>query len=560
MNVQENSDRAVRVAVALGVGVAIAALGIWAQNDALVGVNYDDGIYALLARSVANGRGYVLAHLPDSVPGIKYPPVYPLSLVPFWALAGSQEVALHAMKLANGLYIGLAAGLFAFLLADLGILSLTLAGAVALVGFASGSMMLVTSGLLTEPLYLLLLALVLWASDSVKANDRVWRFLVVGTLAGLVPLTRMVGIALTAAALTGVWRRCGTRRALVVAAAAAATLLPWIVFTLANGSRVPDVLVPRYGSYAQLYIASLAGDPLSALGIMVTNLGAILQTLGARVSPLPGAEAQSIVGMLLIALALLGSRRVFALAPATATYTWFYLAVISVWSFPPFRFVFILFPLLLALSTVSFLEIADRAAIGLGPLAAMAQRRRRWLRKGVLAAGIAVAALMAYGQARALARRVWDGAELQKSEQSLEVIDWVMEVMEPEAVIAFELDPLLGLYTGRTTVPNNYEPVHSWYRRGTAPVEPLARLLREMGVKYLAVRQGVQAAAAPIDALLARYPTSLDLVYVTRSGVLVFRADPAALAQDDASRPGASRERDATKAGESGYERSHDRP
>ncbi|NIR02147.1 MAG: hypothetical protein GTN78_18455, partial [Gemmatimonadales bacterium] len=83
--------------------------------------------------------------LPTSLPAIKYPPVYPLSLVPFWLLTSSAEAALLGMKVANGVYIGLAAGLFVFLLTDLRILPVVLAAALAIVGFASGSMMLVTA-------------------------------------------------------------------------------------------------------------------------------------------------------------------------------------------------------------------------------------------------------------------------------------------------------------------------------------------------------------------------------------------------------------------------------
>ena len=165
----EPGFRAGRVLTALAIGIVIASLGLWAQNTALVGVNYDDAIYALLARAVADGHGYRLTELGD-LPGIKYPPIYPMSLVPLWVLTDSQDAALHAMKLANGLYIGVAAGLFAFLLVELSILSLPLAAGVSMIGFASGSMMLVSSGLLSEPLYLVLLYLALWKADSARAR------------------------------------------------------------------------------------------------------------------------------------------------------------------------------------------------------------------------------------------------------------------------------------------------------------------------------------------------------------------------------------------------------
>ena len=64
-------ERASRLITAAAVGVVIAILGVWAQNAALVGINYDDGIYALLAKAVADGEGYLLTFLPVSLPGSK---------------------------------------------------------------------------------------------------------------------------------------------------------------------------------------------------------------------------------------------------------------------------------------------------------------------------------------------------------------------------------------------------------------------------------------------------------------------------------------------------------
>ncbi len=527
------SERTVRYAVAAAVGAVIAVVGVWAQNAALVGVNYDDGIYALLARALAEGEGYRLTFLPTSLPAIKYPPVYPLSLVPFWVLASSPDAALFGMKVANGAYIGLAAGLFVLLLSDLRILPIVLAAALAIVGFASGSMMLVTASVLSEPLYLVLLFAALWTADSVSKPPSVRRLLIAGLLVGLVVLTRAVGIVLFAAVTIGLWSRCGRRPALIAALGAAVLLVPWLLFTLANARVIPDVLVPRYGSYVQLYLANIKDSPWAAFDIFATNVGAILQTLGVKLSPQFGPLAASLVGMLFIALALLGSVRIFRLAPATAVYPWAYLALTSVWSFPPFRFVFILVPLLLALAAVGTLRLAQRVASGFGRRSgAPVGARDSLVRYAIVGVGLVVFANLAYNELRAVSRRVWDGAELQKSAVGAEVIAWVRENTDPRAVVAYEFDPLIALHAGRRAVPNNYQPVHVWYRRGTPAVEHLAELLHDMGVQYLAVRRNIPMAAAPIDALIGRYPESLHLTHITPGGVLIFRTDLGALERE----------------------------
>ncbi len=512
---------------ALGVAVTIGALGIWAQNSALVGVNYDDGIYALLAKAVAEGEGYRLTFLPQELPGIKYPPVYPLSLVPFWALAGSQDAALEAMKVWNGLLIGLAAGLFTLLLSGLRILPAYLAVGAAVLGFAAGSMMLVTAGLLSEPTYLVVLFAALWAADGITRDARWDRVVAVGLLAALTALTRAAGIAAVAAVVLGLWMRSGRRAATIAAASACALILPWAAYTVANAGTVPEVLVPRYGSYVQLYLANLAGSPATALEIFWTNFGAILQTLGGKLAPRLGPLAQTVTGGLLIALAGLGSRIVARRAPATVTYPWLYLAIVSIWSFPPFRFVFVLFPMLLALAAVSWIEIARRL-VAISSLHGWA----RGLRLSWLAVGGLVAVNLAYGESGALKWRVWDGAELVRSRAAAELVEWVNANVLTDAVIAYEFDSLIALYTGRRAVPNTYEPIHVWYRSGEPSVAPLAELFAAAGVDYVAVRRDVPQAARTIDSLLEDYPGSLELRFVTLGGVFIFATDLEAFQTD----------------------------
>ncbi|UCF18867.1 MAG: hypothetical protein JSU87_13175 [Gemmatimonadota bacterium] len=525
-----HSSRWVRLAVGLSVAVVVAGLGLWAQNPSLVGVNYDDGIYALLARAIAQGDGYRLTYLPVSIPGVKYPPLYPLSLVPFWELVGTQDAALNAMKLANGIYIGLAAGLFVLLLAELRILSLPLAAAAALVGYASGSMMLVSTGLLSEPLYLVIVPLALLAVDRAGERSSSARIIAAATLAGLAALTRTVGLALVAAALVAIWNRQGRRQFWLAAAVAALILAPWLAFTMISGREVPDYLVPHYGSYVQLYLSNLSETPLAAFSIIFTNVGAVLQTLGGKFFSGRPALVQSLAGASLLTLAVLGARRHYRSAPATVVYPWLYLGIVSAWSFPPFRFVFVLFPLLLALAAAGLIGLISSVGGWVGGTSAV------WSRRRLAPAMLTVVLLLVFlgvPESRSLQQRVWDGSQYRKTVLGAEVIDWVRRNTDPSDVIAYEFDPLIALHTGRRAVPNNTEAVHQWYRSGPAPVEPLARLLLEMRVDYLAVRRDIPAAAQPIDALMGRYPGGLELLHVTEGGALIFKTDLRALSGDE---------------------------
>src|SRR2546425_4861996 len=79
-----------RVGVAAA-GVALVA-GALTLNRDLVGVFYDDGVYATIAWALAHGHGYVYANLPGAPAAIHYPPLYSTVLAPlfgFLSLAGA---------------------------------------------------------------------------------------------------------------------------------------------------------------------------------------------------------------------------------------------------------------------------------------------------------------------------------------------------------------------------------------------------------------------------------------------------------------------------------------
>src|SRR5207247_703044 len=64
----------------LAVAVLAAVAGALALNHDLVGVFYDDGLYAGIAVALARGLGFVHPHLPGTPAVVHYPPLYPLLL------------------------------------------------------------------------------------------------------------------------------------------------------------------------------------------------------------------------------------------------------------------------------------------------------------------------------------------------------------------------------------------------------------------------------------------------------------------------------------------------
>ncbi|MFI5209532.1 MAG: hypothetical protein ACHQ2E_03720, partial [Gemmatimonadales bacterium] len=73
---------------ALLAGAAVLVAGLWALSAAPAGVYYDDGIYLILGRALAQGAGLRYLNLPGLPAAIHYPPGYPAILALCWRIGG----------------------------------------------------------------------------------------------------------------------------------------------------------------------------------------------------------------------------------------------------------------------------------------------------------------------------------------------------------------------------------------------------------------------------------------------------------------------------------------
>ena len=88
----------------------VAMVGAVTLNHDLVGVFYDDGLYAGLAIALGRGFGYVHPHLPGTPAAVHYPPLYPLVLAPLFRVF-SVPTAAYLGKVLNVLLAALGTGL-----------------------------------------------------------------------------------------------------------------------------------------------------------------------------------------------------------------------------------------------------------------------------------------------------------------------------------------------------------------------------------------------------------------------------------------------------------------
>ncbi|HXF94512.1 MAG TPA: hypothetical protein VNI61_00280 [Gemmatimonadales bacterium] len=458
--------------------VALAA-GVPTLNRILVGVFYDDGLYAGLALALAQGDGYVHPHLPGTPAGVHYPPLYPLVLAPFFGSLPLAQAALAA-KVANLLLAALAAGLVAWHVTRARLVEdgapWWLGAAAATAGAVAIPLLTTQAVLFAEPLFAVLLATAVAQAD----HGRPWR---AGVAAALALLTRSIAVAAGAGIVLYllILRRAGWRPALRAGMPVAIGAALWGSWVLLHRSGIDPALALNYGTYGD----ALAQAGVSALGRSVPEL---LRPLGAiTLGWLPGAAPYLVLGAL--GLGVLGTGMVVLARRSSAGLTLIgYFLILAVWPYPPDRFLWVVLP-----------WIAVAWAAG-----AAALWRRRPLRLPV--ALVTGAILLGYGlyEVRGFRGRWWAGAARAISTNFEELVP-ALRILPEEAVLATDDEALVWLYTRRRAVP-----LYLYSYRGSQTVEPTPAAhrayLERQGVTHVVLASPASPSARQLRALIGAYP------------------------------------------------------
>jgi hypothetical protein len=491
----------------LVVFVAVVAGYLLLRDSALfmVGAFNDDGAYAMLAKSLADGSGYRLTYLPGDPVAVKYPPGLPALLAIPWALGGT----LAAVRATVGILSPLVCGVAAALIWWTGRRHLGLsAGAVAVA--ALGPMFLDSAIQyynipLSEPYFLLG-----WAAAAVLASTtgRAAGVVALGLVLAVTSLFRSAGLVLIPACLAALaLRRVPWRLVAACAVAAIAPLLVWGIVhgrVIAEGplSSSPDEV--SYWSWIPFGPAELPGYLLTVLWNNARTYFSVLS--GALAGP-------AILGHLLVAgavaAAVMGGAWSWRRAPAVALTTAASLAVVLIWPFAQDRFLLPVLPFIGLLAAFGIEEGARRlparfrlaAPIVLAAAALIIALRQMDLRRSATAGFVS-------GQPPA-ARDASIFFVLAVNSRHIAVLsEWVRTNTAPDDRLLVDFPAATHLYSGRVTAPAS--PSESPYKPS---------VFREPG-RYLAER--ILDDSITVVALGIQGPLLRDIEMVTRAcpGVL----------------------------------------
>jgi 4-amino-4-deoxy-L-arabinose transferase-like glycosyltransferase len=231
-------------------GLFLGGAALWGANRQILGLFHDDGIYAVVGKSLAEGNGYRIVSLPGTPPQTKYPFFYSYLLSWIWAFDGNFLDNIIFLKALN---VAILVALF-----FIGVIYYRNNFANARVAALLFSLLLCTNPViftLTDyvlsdllMVFFALVALALCSSDSKSIGSRRnWPGLALAV--GLACLTRSAAIPLViAGASRSVFQR-RFRETVYFIGAVFVVVAPWLLWVVFTPRPASDSLFDYYSGY-----------------------------------------------------------------------------------------------------------------------------------------------------------------------------------------------------------------------------------------------------------------------------------------------------------------------
>lgn len=411
------------------------------------GVFWDDGVYLITARALADGEGYRFVHLPGAPSAVHYPPLWPIVLAGVWKLVPAFPDNLAVFRAVNPLLAAIAAGF----VCSFGTRALRLPWPVALAGtlvFATVLPVLVLDSVLfAEPLFLVCVVLSLLAVTRAERTGFARDAVVAGALAGAASLARSTGIVLVPAIAVALLLARRPRAAGIAFATGVAMVAPWIWWSATHAAELAPPLAGSYGPYTP-WLANAIRERGAEFVAAVAARNAVTfeRAVAAVFFPIGLREIRPLLVALLAVVAGLGALTAWPRARAACLFGIGYAALVLVWPYAPDRFAWAVWPLA-GLAVAAGAHAAWRLAASAQPPAVRATGAAL-----VVVALVAMAGSVTY-TIRGVSRGWVDVAQRRNAARLRPIVEWVRANTPPDAIVATEGEPLVHLYTRRRVVP-----------------------------------------------------------------------------------------------------------
>lgn len=505
-------------------GLLIGVAAFWGANKQILGLFHDDGIYAVVAQSLAQGEGYRIISLPSKPAQTKYPFLYSYVLSWLWGVNPSFPQNIAVLK---GFNSALLAVIF------------TLSVALYRRYFPNAKCAAILFGFLvcTNPIVftytdyavsdLAYVALALGALVLVRPREScpvsMTKVICVAALAGTACLVRLAAVPLAFAGAVFAMLERGWRGAFYFGCAVIAFIAPWCAWVYLSAGETTNPLFAYYSAYDFSGAKSLDRGGWEIVWPIISGnaryfLGSfdLLYLLPLMPWLTPFVAVLTAIGM------MVSSRR-------EDRFAWTFLiasaALLLAWPFHPGRYLAPLVPLLVVFffrgMVIAELWIKTMhnlvAKIAWAPLVLVLALECVWLSSYFL--------MRDEQSTRGLfGRRVpysWAGFE--------ESFEWIRRNTRHDSRLATAYDPMYFLYTGRQAIrPTLHRPATYFYPYGRAvpdvgSVAEIKGALEQLGIDYLVIdpldgyAEG-EATVRLLEELISAYGAGATQVFTSSDG------------------------------------------
>jgi len=509
-------------------GLLVGGTSYWSSNKEMLGLFGDDGIYAVVAKSLSEGEGYRLISLPTAPEQTKYPFLYSYILSLLWGLYPEFPENIGLLKAANAAFLTTI-----FILSYLfyrrripgeeseGLLFAALV-------CINPTVFSLTDFTVSDILFLLICLAAFVIFDAVeKCAARRGSVTLPAVVVALGCLTRSAGVPLAVAgAIHFVWNK-RYRDLTNYVCLVVLFVIPWWLWVGTHSNQTVSSLLDYYVSYSSEppAFAIMWFDPFGAVEIVWGNLRYMLDALDLIF------QSKIIPGLLLPVglILLLGVWQSFNdQSVFFRFYVVLYLGLVIAWPFPSARYLIPLAP-----GIYFFLFQGVRAAEShLSNL--MTSEARRKILCHLVRVTFALVVVVHVGwlshylfSKDGATTRVWFGERLPASWRGFsETFEWIRYHTDDRTILATSYDPMYYLYTGRRAIqPALYNPKTYFYPYGRAIPDVgspagIKAELQSLGVRFLVIHplsdHGEQDAHSKLcDELIRSYRTRPELVFTS---------------------------------------------
>jgi hypothetical protein len=501
------------VPVIVAAGFAAVGLLVWAAVSP--GVWNDDGAYLLLGKSLAEGEGLRYSQVPGSLPGAKFPPLYPLFLALLWRVAPEAVGQGQLAAQFNVLFLASSGGMFVAYLRSLDF-SWRSSVATAVLFWLLPDLWRLALVPLSEPLFLVTLVAGLWTGSRLETQPtwgRLAGFLAAFTLAYH---TRSMGLAIGIAVPLALLMRGRPVWALRSAVGAGLIIAPWMIWSGRAAAAIPAPLRDTLGPYAG-WLSGQVGGEGGYIGVMVTRGFA----LAGRIVGLffPGVQGWRVLlaGLVIGGVLILGVRRLSAQTRTPILTAALLAGMLWLWPYQEIRLTMPLIPVLGMVVVAGFKPESERLTRGIRVDGALMDPVRFLVGTMGLVWIIALASASAMGLAGERHVEPLRVRELMLAR----AVQAVGERVPPNGVVgAPELWAGLALHTGRRVAPSaRFRLVGDGPIWGTPP-EQFA-VWSAAGIEYVVLENAGLVHQEAMDELDARCPGTVQLQASWGGGMLV---------------------------------------